>query len=89
MQKENDSSAAFRNCQSCSLWSDVVQYIDGDTKNDTIGVKWLDLQMDLDIEMCDKKYTARSASIYQEYSPFVIDEIITHIWVNLKTLSTS
>lgn len=59
--------------------SNVVQYIDGDTKNDTIGVKWLDLQMDLDIEMCDKKYTARSTSIYQEYSPFVIDEIITRI----------
>lgn len=62
--------------------SDVVQYIDGDTKNDTLGVKWLDLQMDLDIEKCDKKYTARSTSIYREYSPFVINEIMTCINLN-------
>lgn len=59
--------------------SDIVQYIDGDTKNDTLGVKWLDLQMDLDIEKCDKKYTARSTSIYREYSPFVINEIMSRI----------
>lgn len=59
--------------------SDVEQYIDGDTKNDTLGVKWLDLQIDLDIEKCDKKYTARSTSVYREYSPFVINEIMSRV----------
>ncbi len=59
--------------------SEDVQYIDGDIKNDTLGVKWLDLQMDLDIEKCDKKYTARSTSLYREYSLFVINEILNHV----------
>lgn len=34
--------------------SDVVQYVNNDTQNDTLGVKWLDIQMNLDIEKCDK-----------------------------------
>ena len=38
--------------------------------------------MNLDIEKCDKKYTARSTSIYREYSPFVINEIMTCINLN-------
>lgn len=59
--------------------SDIVQYIDGEIKNDTLGVKWLGLQMDLDINKCDKKYIARSTSVYREYSPFVINEILTRI----------
>lgn len=59
--------------------SDTLQYIDGDTKNDTIGLKWLNLKMNLDIEKCDKKYTARSTSIYREYSPFVINAIMSRI----------
>lgn len=59
--------------------SDVVQYIDGGTKNDTLGVKWFDLQMDLYIDECDKKYTARSTSIYREYSSFVIKEILNRM----------
>ena len=62
--------------------SDVVQYVNNDTQNDTLGVKWLDIQMNLDIEKCDKKYTARSTSIYREYSPFVINEIMTYINLN-------
>ena len=62
--------------------SDVVQYVNNDTQNDTLGVKWLDIQMNLDIEKCDKKYTARSTSIYREYSPFVINEIMTCINLN-------